>query len=269
MVGPTVTPYLTDNPWVEVVFPSVAVGTVTITVYRLSEDRTWTVRGAQRIDPGVAALDYEVPFQRSVTYRGEQFDTFGNSLGFTDPTTLTVNYDGTVIHQPLSPNLWASVILELKSAETLLRPTPGELVDIEGGTVGRWIGSRRRGLRGVPVQFGTDTLDAADQVQAMLGSYVTEQVGVLCIRTSDTSVRWPGTFFARGDLVERELDLKYGGTYIEFEGTMDEVEPPIPGLVVPLLTYDDLDAFGDYTAQDAGWITYTLRDRAYSLAGLV
>jgi len=268
MAGPTLTPDLTANPWVEVFFEDLHVDTDRLTVYRLSDDRQWRVRGGVDISPGVASLDFEVPFKTAASYRAEQFDSLGNSLGFTESSDITVDYTGTVVHQPLSPgDLWAKVRILSGSASVLRRPTEGDLVYAEGASVGRWIGTARQGLRAVPVSLLTETLADANQLQAMLGTYTTRQIGVLCIRTSDR-IRWPRTFFARGDLDEIERNVKHAGSLIQFDASMDEVEPPFPGLVVPLLTYDDLDAFGDYDEQDAGWLTYTDRDRAYELAGL-
>ncbi|MEV4735565.1 MULTISPECIES: hypothetical protein [unclassified Microbacterium] len=268
MAGPSLTVDVSGNPFVEVFFDSVAPGTSTVTVYRLSEDRQWLVRGGVGIGTGIAALDFEVPFRTPATYRAEQFDALGNSLGFTDSSHVTVDYEGTVVHNPLVPaSLWAPVRILADVVAPLRRPTDGELVYVEGASVAKWIGTRRQGLRDVPVSFLTETIDAADRVQAMLGTYVTQQVGVLCIRTSD-NVRWPRSFFVHGDLSEIEQNVRFNGSRIRFDAQMDEVEPPFPGLVTPLLTYDDLDAFGNYTAQDAGWLTYTDRDRAYELAGL-
>ncbi|KQQ65084.1 hypothetical protein ASF63_14040 [Microbacterium sp. Leaf320] len=259
---------VSGNPFVEVFFSSVAPGTSSLKIYRLSEDRQWVVRGGIGIATGVAALDFEAPFQTPATYRAEQFDALGNSLGFTDSATTSVDYAGTVVHNPLVPaSLWASMHITGDSVAPLVRPTDGEMVYVEGAPVGKWIGTRRQGLRDVEVSLETQTLADANRVQAMLGTYETQQVGVLCIRTS-ARIRWPRTFFARGDLSEKELNVRFGGELVRFDSRMDEVEPPFPGLVTPLLTYDDLDAFGNYTAQDAGWLTYTDRDRAYELAGL-
>jgi len=269
MAGPTLTPDLTGNPFVEVFFEDLHEDAATITIHRLSEDRDWLVRGGVEIATGVAALDFEVPFKTEASYRAEQFDTLGNSLGFTDPSSITLDYTGTIIHQPLAPaQLWAPVRILPDSVASLVRPAPGgEMVAVEGGTVARWIGAPRQGLRGVRVAVRTDTIEHAAQLEAALGTYVTRQVGVLCIRTS-TSIRWPRTFFARGDLALTDHDVRFGGTKTRFDAVMDETEPPFPGLVVPLLTYDDLDAYGDYDVQDANWLTYTDRDRAYELAGL-
>lgn len=268
MAGPTLTPDVAANPFVEVFFEDLHTDAARLDVYRLSDDREWLVRGGVDVAAGVAALDFEVPFKTQASYRAVQRDVLGNSLGFTDTSTITVDYTGTVVHQPLVPaQLWAPVTLMVGSGQKLLRPAEGDLVGVEGAAMDRWIGTPRRGLRGVPVRFMAETIEAADLVQAMLGTYVTKQIQVLCIRTSEV-VRWPRTFFARGDLTEVEKNVRLGGHLLDFEASMDESEPPYPGLVVPLLTYDDLDAFGDYAAQDAGWITYTARDRAYELAGL-
>lgn len=269
MAGPLLTPNTSGNPFVEVFFDpdDLHPDTDRVRMLRISDGRQWKVRGGVDVAPGVAALDFECPFQVEAAYRAEMLDAAGVTIGFTDTATTVLDYTGTVVHQPLAPDLWSPVRIGEGSASNLTRPVDGEFVDIEGGTVGRWIGSTRRGLRGVPVSLITDTLAAADMMQAMLGTYTTQQVGVLCIRTS-TGIRWPRTFFARGDLTEIDADVRIGGELVKYEASMDEAEPPYPGLVVPLLTYDDLDAFGNYDEQDANWATYTDRDRAYELAGL-
>ena len=270
MPGPDLTVNTDGNPWVEVfIDPSdLDPATVTLRMYRLSEGRTWLVRGGVDVAPGVAALDFEVPFGVESAYRAEMFDVDGVSLGFTDTTSTWVDVEGTWVHNPLDPTVAVQLVNLSGSAETLTRQTPGEVVYVEGASVGRRISSRRRGLEGVPVRLLAESRDVADTLQAMLGSYETQQVPVLCIRTSE-AIRWPRTFFASTqELVEREKDVHSGGELVQFEASMDEVAPPFPGLVVPLLTYDDLDEFhGTYTAMDAAYASYTEKDRDYSLAG--
>lgn len=270
MAGPLLTVDTSGNPRVEVFADpdDLHPDTARVRMLRYSENRTWLVRGGVDVAPGVAALDWEVPFQVPATYRLEMTAADGVSLGFTDPSTVTVNYTGTVVHQPLSPDLWAPVRILKSSASSLGRPFDGEFVETEGGVVGHWVGSNRRGLRDVPVSLLAETLGAADMIQAILGTYETQQVGVICIRTSDR-IRWPRTFFAHGDLEEIERNLKFRGQLIQFDAAMSEAEPPYPGLVVPLLTYDDLDvAYATYDLRDAAYSTYTDQDRDYSLAGL-
>src|SRR5690606_34677296 len=141
---------------------------------------------------------------------------------------ITVDYAGTVVHQPLAPaQLWTNVTLRTGSNEDKVAPSPGDLIFPEGASVGRWIGSRRQGLRGVPVRVRTETIDAANSLQLLQGSYVTQQIRVVCIRTS-APIRWPRTFFASGDFVENDLTVEVGGQLVAFEASMDEVEPPFP-----------------------------------------
>lgn len=269
MAGPTLTPNMDGNPWVEVFPESVPAGTATLRMYRYSENRTWLVRGGVDVAPGVAMQDFEVPFRTPATYRAECFNSAGTSLGFTESSTIELDIEGTWVHQPLQPLLATRVNLRLDSNSGLIREVPGESAYPEGAVVGRWIGARRRGLRGVNIALRTTTLEAANTLQAMVGAYdETEQLGVLCLRTS-SAIRWPRTFFfAVPELVEQAITVHVSGERIHFDAVADEVEPPFPGLVMPLLTYDDLDAYyGTYSAQDAAYATYTDRDRDYSLAG--
>lgn len=271
MAGPTLTPNLTDNPFVEVFFDSVHPSAQRLTIYRISENREWLVRGGVDIAVGVAALDFEIPFQTQAAYRAEQFDALGNSLGFTESSFITLDVDDVWVHNPLNPREGVRLgkhALVLGTAESIRRPYDGEHVYIEGAPTARWIGSRRRGIAGMPMILAVEELENADALQAMLSTYSDHQIGVLCVRTPPP-VRIPRTLFTSApDVDEISIDVEWGGTRTDFQFTVTEVTPPFPGLVVPLLTYDDLDAFGNYDQQDAGWITYTERDRAYELAGL-
>ena len=273
MAGPTLTQDLTGNPWVEVFFNPADLdpACTSLRIYRLSENRTWLVRGGVDIAPGVAALDFEVPFQTACSYRAEMFDVSGVSLGFTDITETTVNVSDMWVHNPLDPTRSVNLGphgIRAESMPSVRRPTVGETVWVEGSTVGRRVGSGRRGVVGGMLGFVAETLATANALQAMLGTYEVQQVGVLCVRTPPPT-RIPRTLFAGvRDPEEVDLDTAWGGTRTDFWFSFDEVAPPFPGLVKPLLTYDDIDTFGTYTAQDANWSTYTDRDRAYELAGL-
>jgi len=275
MAAPTLTAYTDINPWVEVFLSGgdVAVGTVRLRYYRYSEDRVWLVRGGVDVAPGVAALDFECPFQTQATYRAEQFDATGVSLGFTDAASITLSVSDVWVHNPLVPTggvSFGSYGLKDGSFDGTSRPTVGEVVYPEGAVVGHRIGSARRGLVSQSVGLAVDSLEQADALQAMLGTYTTAQIGVLCIRTPP-GVRVPRTFFAAvRDPQEVDINVNWGGgERTDFWFTADEVAPPFSGLVVPLLTYDDLDvAYATYALRDAAYATYTEQDRDYSLAGL-
>lgn len=268
--SPTLTPYLGGNPWVEIYFPQLDPATASVTIFRISDNRTWMVRGAVGIAPGVPAQDFEVPFNQPATYRAQMFDADGQPMGYTDPVSITVEMpEGySTVHQPLDPQLWATPTVREGTAATLVRPTPRELLYAEGAGIPRHIGQIRRGVTGMDLLLFTSQIEQANRLQATLGDTEDEQVGVLCLRTA-TRMRIPGTFFFSTDsLEELEVDAHRGGEIIAFHGSVDEVEPPYPGLVIPPLTYDDIDAsFATYDEADAAFATYTDRDRAYELAG--
>jgi len=264
----SLTPNTEGCPFVEVFIDTVdcPAGTATMRVYRLSDNRTWLVRGGVDIAPGVAALDYEIPFQVDVAYRAECFDNTGVSLGYAEAGSITLDYEGTIIHQPLTPSLYVGVTLRPDSyLAPMTRPTPGAAIFTEAGGPARWVGGIRQGQVGTAVSVFVANSYDADTLQSIMGAYETSQVAVVCIRTS-TLTRWPRTFFAQGDLAETWLS-RVSDRY-QFDSTMTEVNPPFPGLSTPLLTYDDLDAsYATYDAMDAAYATYTDKDRDYSLAG--
>lgn len=70
------------------------------------------------------------------------------------------------------------------------------------------------------------------------------------------------------DIPEEDVSVRYGGekTVQRIEG--DEVDPPIPGLFVPLLTRADLNAFfTSRSALNSAGLTRSDINRLYSLAG--
>ena len=271
MSAPNLTPDVTGNPWVEVFFDpgDLDPDCVRLRIYRQAENRTWLVRGGVDIAPGVAALDFECPFQSSATYRAMQYDAGDAELGYTDPESITLDVEGTWIHNPLDPARGILVEMDDASLQQLQRPTLGELVYAEDAVVGRRLGSRRRGIVAADLVLNIDGMANIAGFEAMLGDYEEDQIGILCVHTSEP-VLLPRTFFASSDgWTVQDKTIRRGGEWVRVAATVDEAEPPYPGLVVPLLTYDDLDAaYADYDDRDAAYATYTAQDRDYSLAGL-
>lgn len=274
MAGPELTSNTAGAPYVEVFFnpADLPAGAASLRVYRFSDNRTWLVRGGVDIAVGVAVLDFECPFRVPATYRAEVFNDAGLSLGYTEVSTTVLNVSGVWVHNPLDPNtavgLGPIALLRVTAAKNT-RPTVGEVVYTEGSSVGQWVGTRRRGVTDMPFGLAVTSVQDADMIQDMLGHYETDRVSILCIRTPPP-VRIPRTFFAAvTDLDERSRDVQWGGQRTDLLFSATEVAPPFPGLVVPLLTYDDLDAaYVTYDARDAAYATYTDQDRDYSLAGL-
>lgn len=268
MVAPLLTVNQSGNPFVEVFVQTVPAGTATMRVERASEDRRWTVRGGVDIPPGVAVLDFEVPFQVPAVYRAECFNGSGSSLGYTEASTITVDESRTFIHQPLVPQMYATVTTLAGTAETITRPNESELVLVEGATLPKVISAGRRGVTEMPYSFLVDSIAEADRVQEMLGTYEVRQLPILVVRTPPPA-RVPRTFFMHVPaLPERWIAPGRESEYFSFDFSATEVEPPFPGLTTPLLTYDDLDAaYSTYTLLDAAFASYSDRDRAYQLAG--
>ena len=258
-------------PSAEVFFPTLATGTETIDVDRYADNRRMPVRGGAGVYAvdGASIIDPEPGFRIPVTYRAEMFDAAGVSLGFTDGASLYIDESRTWITQPLNPELGVAVIVREKAAGQLVRPIPGEMVYPEGSAVGHWIGGTRLGLQKVNLDVHTETFEQAAMMQAIWGTYEIDQLPVVCVRTPPP-IRLPRTLFvAIPEPAEVARNVHAGFENIDWLLVGDEAAPPAPGLVVPFLTYDDLDAaYVSYDERDAAYATYLDQDRDYSLAGL-
>lgn len=273
MSAPTLTVYsdAAPCPRVEVFFPSFVAGTESVTVYRLAGGRERQMRGAVGAPTGgtLTRIDFEVPFNIPATYRAEQFDASGVSLGFTPSSSVTVASADTWMHNPLNPEGAARVVFSGESASKILRPTPGVVSRPLGRRVGVVLSEPRQGVVGLQIDVRTTTDEDADAVQAMLGDR--GMPPVLCIRLgSEYSVmRVPQPLFLSA-LSAPEIDISHqwglGEIAHQIEG--DEVDPPIPGLFIPLLTRADLNAFfATRAALNAGGLTRADINRRYDLAG--
>lgn len=92
MVAPIITPYLDAAPCPRVVvdFPFFPANVATVTVFRVADGREFQVRGAVRVPVAgsLSRIDYECPFNMTVSYRAEMFSAVGVSLGFTESTDI-------------------------------------------------------------------------------------------------------------------------------------------------------------------------------------
>jgi len=270
----TVATDFNPSPRVLVTFASLAPTTQTITVTRVTEGRSYKVRGGVNLFAvgGVAVMDYEPGLATPNSYRAEMFTAAGLSLGFTDASSATIPasvmsmVSQVVISQPLKPTLAVSVKMLADTASTIAAPAPGEIFYPEGATVGVRIGGQRRGLTGMVLSITTDSTADADEFLSMFGGYVSDFPSIVCIR-SVPPIRIPRVLFASvTDLVEIG---NRGVGPVRFSMTVDEVQPPAPGLVIPTLRRDDIDiAFATRAARAAAYATRLQRDNDYSKAGL-
>lgn len=268
--APTLTGSVDANPCPRVLvnFTTVPATTQTINVYRVSEGRQFQVRGGVGLfaSGGAAFFDFECPFGISVSYRAECFTAAGASLGFTDSTQITLACTQSWIHQPLSPVLAIACTVNLNSANQISRPSPGATSWVEGGTVGATIGGQRRGISGMTLNIRTASTSDSDEFLNMFGNYVADFPSVICIRTPPP-LRIPRLLFA-GVLDPQEV-IQGVNAMTGFNMTIDEVQPPSPGLIIPALRRDDIDIFfATRTLRAAAYATRTARDIDYSKAGL-
>lgn len=273
--APTLTGFTTADPCprAEVLFSSFATGTTLVDVYRLAAGRTYKVRGAMQtpVAGALSRIDFEIPFGVPATYRAEQFETSGLSLGFTDSASLTLDVADTWVHNPLDPQGAVKVQFQGSATRDLVRPTDGEILFPLGRVVAVVVAGQRRGLVDAVLDVVVDTAEDADKLQAMLGGYDRRTVPVLCFRIgANDRVRLPRPLFA-GVLTMHEVDLNYTigtGETITFPMTGTEVDPPTPALVVPLLTRADLNAaFASRAALNAFYLTRLDANRDYAKAG--
>lgn len=274
MSAPVLTAYLDASPCprVEVFFPSFVAGTASVTVYRLSSGRDMQVRGAVRAATGgtLTRIDFEVPFNVAVTYRAEQFNAAGVSLGFTPSTSVTVSVAESWMHNPLNPQGSVKVSLLDTAATKLSRPVPGEISRPLGRRVGVVLSERRQGLAGASFDVFASSNEEADDVQALIGTYTGSTVPVICVRTGSANpmrIAMP-LFLGVLDIPEEDVSIRYGrgSTVHRIDG--DEVAPPIPGLFIPLLTRADLNAvFASRALLNAAGLTRSDINRLYQYAG--
>lgn len=262
---------VTAAPFVEVFIDDLIPEAASVTVYRLAAGREFQMRGAVKAPTAGAftRIDFEIPFNVPVTYRAELFDAAGESLGFTDSATTTLICADTWMHNPLDPAGGVKVFFGEESAWKITRPTPGVVSRPLGRRVGVVLSEPRFGVTGLELVVRTSTDADADMVQAMVGD--NGMPPIVCIRlgSQDQRLRLPQPLFLSAlSVAEVDMDTRWGGTELahSFEG--DEVDPPIPGLFIPLLTAADINvSFATAGALNSAHLLALDVNRRYDLAG--
>jgi hypothetical protein len=257
-------------PGVDVVIQNLG-GADSATLFRFAGGRQFEVRSAVRVPVAgaLSRLDWEAP-AGLVTYRAQLFSASGVSLGFTASASIEVELDRCWVHNPLDPTGAVAVMLQDNSARSLSRPVQGETFFPLGRRAGVVVSGVRSGLRGVTLDMVTDTVADANRVRELVGSYSRTTVPVLCLRlASSDRVRIPSPFFGSAlDIVEVDMNYNIGGTQIAHQWESDEVSPPAPSLLVPLLSRADLDAaYSTRAARDADNASRLILDRRFDLIG--
>lgn len=259
-------------PRIQVLIDDLPPGVASLTLYRTAEGRAFRVRGAVAVAVSTAfqTLDVEAPFGVDASYRAQMFASDGADVGFTVSASTVLDVTTCWVHNPLDPSNAAQIDIDEKSAKSLTRRVDGEIFRPEQRPLAVLITSRRRGLEQVQLFFSTDDAVVAEKFEGMFGGYNDDEqlVPVLCVRVPGY-VDLPRPLFAGGlSPTKMPINIHMGGSLREWEIVADEAEPPFPGLVVALLTRDDIDAFfSSRTTLDAAYASRTAIDRDYAKAG--
>jgi len=252
-------------------------GSVTVSLTRTAEGRTFDVRGGQRLSSTspVIVLDTEAPFGVESSYTVMGFDGDGNPVGSFPVGAVTLDCDLTVIQQPLDARLNAVVGRLRETGRVLNRPTPFNIEYPQGETLPGLIGlGPRRGFAGVEWEMYTESHEAADDLQATLGGYESRQLPIWLIRTPIDKIhpsrtqRIPRVFFCAVNLTELDT-YRLGDTgEVRFTAVTTEVRPPAPGVSATVLTHSDIKAlFTTHTEVKAQYATHSDLKRDTSLIG--
>lgn len=280
MAAPVLIVSTDDNPCprVEVRSDALPAGAVSVNVWRsLPAGRESLVRGAigKAVSGVLSVVDFEAPLDVDVTYRVQSFDGAGVELAWSDATTTRlispVWGDGQarmLVHNPLDPRSAMWVRLAEGSASSISRPIVGEVTYGYGSRLGSLRTSGRRGLSGVPLVVATDTEDEASRFDALFGTPDLPRLPILCVRIPDAMrrTRLPVVWFAAvlDPLSEPHPDTDV----VVWRMVADQVESPVPALVMPLLRRVDVDAY--YATRAAVAVDNATRaavDRRYDIAG--
>lgn len=257
---------LVDVPVVE--FP---VGSVTVSLTRTSEGRTFDVRGGQRLPAASPAIviDPEAGFGVESQYTLLGRDADGAVVGSWPIGSVVLDVSVTVVQQPLDPRLSAVVDRREGTGFELSRAAPGGPMYPQGRVLPGLVGlGPRRGLAGVTLDLVAESAEAADALQSTLGSYEKPQLPVWLVRTPPDQ-RIPRVFFCHvPELVELDTYRHTGSGFTHFSASVTEVRPPAAGITASVLRYSDVQVFySTYSAVKAAYATYSDVKRDTSLVG--
>lgn len=246
-------------------------GSVSVSLTRTAEGRTFAVRGGQRLPVSSPAivLDPEAPFGVESSYTVMGYGADGVVVGSWPLGAITLDFSGTVIQQPLDPRLSVEVVRLSEMARETQRMTPGETAYPQGRVLPGLVGlGPRRGIQGMTVDVLVDTDEAADALQETLGTYETRQLPVWLVRTPPGQ-RFPRVFFCHvPDLVEIPVFGAADPGLVRFTANVTEVRPPAAGISAAVLTHSDMKVFfATHTEVKAQYATHSDIKRDTSLIG--
>lgn len=253
-------------------------GSVTVSLSRTAEGRTFDVRGGVRLPAGSPAVvtDVEAPFGVVSSYTVTGFDVDGNVVGSLPVGSVTLACDMTVIQQPLDARLSVAVERLWDTGRSLSRETPFQIMYPQGQALPGLVGlGPRRGLQGVEWEILASSHEDADRLQSTLGAYEDRQLPVWLVRTPvdvahpARTQRIPRVFFcAVLSLVETDTYRLADTGEVRFIAVTTEASPPAVGITATVLTHSDVAAlFATHTEVKEQYATHSDLKRDTSLIG--
>lgn len=256
------------GPYVELVarnFPGVQ-----FTVWRSWADRKTKVRPLVETfaGPDSAIRDYEAPLDVPITYTLEDL---ASRVHATKTVTLASTSDMGWIHPVLDPSLAVQVEWNQRSFSTMIRPTTGTPLYVQGSSDPVVVnGGIRRGMTNMPLVFRVYSRDQEAKVERMLGArsepgMIRRAPTAFCVRTSGIVPLSGSTIVAMPELALDRTENRSRYFFTEYSGNATEITPPAPGRRVDRLTYDVFQKrFSTYDEFKAKYPTYADAQVDYS-----
>lgn len=207
---------------------------VTVDVLQISGGVERIVRDGEGVGAagGVFVTDYEIPFGVQVTYQARQFDSTGGLIGLTASVTVQLNVDpsSVVVQDPFVPTSALRVEAEGGFAGQVNRARPTAVYQIGRETVAL---SRELSLvRDASLLLATRTAADADKLLTVLSA------SPLLVRSMPSAVRLPGLFYCAISAVnEIPMDVQWGGSWVRWALSADEVSRPTIPVLQPAVTW--------------------------------
>jgi hypothetical protein len=262
-------------PSVAIVIGSIDVGVSTITLWRTVGKRQLQVRGFVGVSVAGGSFtgqDFEAPFDVVSTYQAQQFDSSGNFVSWSTPTTVTLAGPGGSIawfHNPLDPSTAVQMIMGKDAGKSKVRPIDAQEFAVQGSSAPVTTFGVRGALKGVVLDCWALTGAQSDAFDQLFGLYDDQStVPILCVRTP-AAMRLPSPLFVLiPNPEEQPMSYILGNTYTGWLLTGDEVAAPATTIIVAVLAYADFTAFyADYAAFSAAYVDYQTAGVDYSIEG--
>jgi hypothetical protein len=241
------------GPRVNIFFDTLHTAAVEVTVIAISEDGTIPVRNATKefAVGGFSIVDYAPPIGVPVTYKAEQFDTDGVSVGFTESADTIIDGDPLTvwISDPLDPLSQVPVHADAEFGAKLSRTRQMRLVNL-GDTTIALMGSMGL-LEDVSLRCSTESLTDAAMLDRIL-------MRTIVLVRSAPPHRIPRLLnVAIGQPNRSVWEAQYGSLFTGWDLSGAEVTRTDFDIIVPVVTWQAyIDAFPTWALFNAAYANW-------------